>query len=101
MSAMASENLGAEKSFAQGLPPRMRHTQAIQRSCMPLKVSEDRMASPALATHHWLSLRQIEGWEDTDYTVLAVVALKSLLGSRRNFFPTLDVFLNKYFLTVD
>lgn len=79
----------------------MRHTQAVQRSCVPLKVSEDRMASPALATHHSLSIRQIEAWEDTVYTVLAVVALKSLLGSRRNFFPTLDVFLKKYFLTVD
>lgn len=69
----------------------MRHTQAIQRSCMPFKVSDDRIASPALATHHWLSLRQIKGWEDIDQ-VSAMVAQKSLLGPRRNFFPLLMYF---------
>lgn len=42
----------------------MRHTHAIPRSHMPFEVSEDRIANPALATHHWLNLRQIKGWED-------------------------------------
>lgn len=65
---------------------------------MPFEVSADRIASPALATHRWLSLRQIKGWEDIDCDVSAVVALESLLGSRRNFYPPLlAVFLDKYF----
>lgn len=97
MSAMAGEEF-MDWKVTHSLPaPIDETTHAIPRSYVPFEVLEDRIASPALASHPWLSLRQIKSKSGRTYPSVKSQSYFWAWGETL----TLYMSLNKYFSNID